>query len=129
MNYGNQPVALPSNLLDSSFLPAHQKPISQGSQPGIKPQGQPSFENQALQEDLKKIEYSTKLERLDVARKQKYGNLLRQLQDMGFLDFERNIMVADRVGTEIFAVMEELSKPQQPVAQRQPGLINQGFQP
>jgi hypothetical protein len=34
-----------------------------------------------------------------------------QLQDMGFLDFDRNLMAAERNGTDIFIVMEDLSKP------------------
>ena len=68
--------------------------------------------NSEIDEDLKKIDYATKLEQLDPVRKQKYKNLLMQLQDMGFLDFDRNLRTTERIGTDIVQVMEDLSKPE-----------------
>ena len=68
--------------------------------------------NSEIDEDLKKIDYATKLEQLDPVRKQKYKNLLMQLQDMGFLDFDRNLRTTERIGTDIAQVMEDLSKPE-----------------
>lgn len=65
-----------------------------------------------MDEDLKKIEYTNKLENLDPVRKNKYRSVLRNLLDMGFLDFDRNLRTAERVGTDIVQVMEELSKPE-----------------
>ena len=61
-----------------------------------------------------------KLDGLDPARKQRFKNLLLQLQDMGFLDFERNLRTAERIGSEINHVMEELAKPEMP-------MMNQGL--
>ena len=58
------------------------------------------------------IDYTTKLEGLDPAKKQKYKPLLTQLQDMGFLDFDKNLRTAERIGTDIILVMEDLSKPE-----------------
>lgn len=48
-------------------------------------------------------------------RKQKYKNLLTSLSDMGFLDFDRNLRTAERIGTDINLVFEELGKPEQPL--------------
>ena len=54
------------------------------------------------------IDYTTKLEALEPAKKQKYKPLLTQLQDMGFLDFDRNLRTAERIGTDVILVIEEL---------------------
>jgi hypothetical protein len=75
-----------------------------------------------LDEDLKKIDYTMKLENLDAPRKQKYKNILIQLQDMGFLDFDRNLRTAERVGTDILLVMENLAKPE-PVMGANPNVV------
>ena len=68
MNYGNKPVALPQNLIDSSMMPQQQKPAQQ----------QPIKDNSdfGLSDDLKKIDYATKLEKLDDQRKLRFKNLL-----------------------------------------------------
>lgn len=91
--------------------------------------------NSEIDEDLKKIDYSTKLEQLDPVRKQKYKNLLMQLQDMGFLDFDRNLRTAERIGTDIVQVMEDLAKPEQrgpqllPMPSANQGQPNAQFRP
>jgi DNA topoisomerase IA len=84
--------------------------LDNGAQP--KPVAAKLVENVGLEEDLKKIEYQNKLDKLDAGRKQKYKNILQQLQEMGFLDFDRNMRTVERLGTDIYQVMEDLGKPE-----------------
>lgn len=73
---------------------------------------QSTFEQKVTQEDLEKISYINKLDSLDQIRKNKFRSLLFQLSEMGFLDFDRNLRTAEKIGVDINQVMEELSKPE-----------------
>ena len=60
-------------------------------------------------EDLKRIEYANKVDRLDAANKQKYRMLLHQLSEMGYTDFEKNFEIAKEVGVDINGMLARLS--------------------
>jgi hypothetical protein len=70
--------------------------------------GQQQEHNDVSAEDLKKIEYLNKVDRLDKANKQKYRLLLCQLSEMGYTDFDKNLKVAKVVGVDINAMIARL---------------------
>lgn len=55
-------------------------------------------------EDLKKISYSEKVEKVDA----KYKGVMQQLMDIGFLDYDKNLALTQKYNGDITKILGEL---------------------